>query len=121
LFQKSLLAIPLIATFLAACTASVPLSDSELLGQRLFLQTCAACHATTPGTMIVGPTLAGISISAETRVDGLSAREYIEQSILDPSAYVNPGFEDVMPKTLSSVYNDEELRALIDYLFTLSE
>ncbi len=103
---------------LAACAPASPLTSSER-GQRLFLQNCAACHATTGDSVIVGPSLAGVATRAESRVAGLDARAYILQSITDPSAYVNPGFKDVMPKSFGSFFSDEELEVLIDYLMTL--
>lgn len=50
----------------------------------------------------------------------MDARAYIEQFILDPAAYVVPGFDDLMPKTWGRVLNSEELDALIAFLFTLN-
>ena len=104
---------------LAACAPSSPLTDAEQLGQRLFLQNCAACHATTGDAIIVGPSLAGVATSAGTRVSGLDARAYLEQSITDPSAYLNPGFNDIMPKSFGNFFSAEELDALVEYLLTL--
>ena len=104
---------------LVACSPSTPLTDSEQLGQRLFLQACAACHATTGDTVIIGPSLAGISMRAEARTAGMDARAYILQSITDPSAYLNPGFKDVMPKSFGSFFSNEELQQLVDYLMSL--
>lgn len=112
----------LMAIGLSACApspAGAALSEQEQLGQRLFMQTCAACHSTSGDAVIVGPSLAGVATRAETRVAGLDARAYIEQSILDPSAYVNPGYNDLMPKTFGSVYTAEEIDALVAFLLTL--
>ena len=66
--------------------------------------------------VIVGPPLAA---TAETRVAGRDARSYIEQSIFDPSAYLNPGHKDLMPKTFGPILSQEELNALEAYLLTL--
>lgn len=104
---------------LAACALGSPLTDSEQLGQRLFLQNCDACHATAGDAIIVGPSLAGVAARAQTRVASLDARAYLEQSITDPSAYLNPGFSDVMPKSFGSFFSAEELDALVGYLMTL--
>lgn len=104
---------------LAACAPTSSSSDPEQLGRQLFLQSCGACHATVGDTVIVGPSLAGIASRAGTMVDGLDAGAYIEQSILDPGAYVNPGFANVMPTSFGSFYSDAELEALVEYLLTL--
>jgi mono/diheme cytochrome c family protein len=120
LLPKSIFLISIVVTLVAACTPSTPLSESEQAGQRIFLQICAVCHATNPGVVIVGPSLAYIANAAETRVAELNAREYLEQSILEPAAYISPGFENVMPSTFSSIYSTEELNSLIDYLMTLN-
>ena len=110
--QKYLLLATTMSSLLAACA---PLSS----GQSLFLQNCAACHATNAETVIVGPSLAGIAAQAETRVAGMDARSYITQSIIDPSAYLNTGFRDVMPKSFGTYFKDEDLQDLVDYLMTL--
>jgi hypothetical protein len=61
--------------------------------------------------------LDGIGIAAASRVPGLDARSYIEQSILEPGAYVVDGFPDgVMPPNLGDRLSDAELQALVDYL-----
>jgi nitric oxide reductase subunit C len=112
-----------LCTFLAACaseSAGTPtLTQQENQGSQLFTVYCAACHSTVGDAIIVGPSLARIATTAETRVAGLDARAYLEQSILDPSAYLNEGFADLMPKNWGDVLNDEELDALVAFLLTL--
>lgn len=88
-------------------------------GKRLFSRHCASCHAVEPETVIVGPSLAGIAGRAATRVDGLTAEEYIEISILQPGAYLVEGFDDVMPANLGKRLTGDELDALVAYLLTL--
>lgn len=111
----------LVVLILTACSESAesPLSTQEQDGQRLFLQHCASCHATAGETVIVGPSLAGVSSRAESRVADMDARAYLEQSILQPSAYLNPGYNDLMPRTFGQMLTSEDLDALISYLFTL--
>lgn len=111
-----------VAALLAACAGGGPaanLTDQEARGQRLFQANCASCHATSPDTVIVGPSLAGIVDRAGTRVAGQDASDYIKTSILDPGAYVNAGFDNLMPKTFGRMFNNEEMEALIAYLLTL--
>ncbi|MCA9018453.1 MAG: hypothetical protein KDA77_24240, partial [Planctomycetaceae bacterium] len=46
--------------------------------------------------------------------------EYIRTSIVDPNAYVAPGFPDnLMPKNFSDIFTDEDINDLIAYLLTL--
>lgn len=70
--------------------------------------------------VIVGPSLAGVAVTAEERVGEMNARTYLETSILDPGDYVVEGFRDVMPEGLGKTLTPDELRALVDYLTTLS-
>lgn len=117
-----------VALTLAACGGG---GDSEtagdLDGEALFSSTvlegqagCVTCHSLSPGQVIVGPSLANIGSEAATRVEGSSAEEYIERSIVDPSAYVVDGFEDgQMPSVWGDVLSDAQIGALVDYLLTL--
>lgn len=119
--------------YLAACggsagstptaTADARFSPQEAAqiaeGERLYSRHCASCHATEPETVIVGPSLAGIADSGATRVDGLTAEEYIELSIVQPGAYLVEGYDDVMPANLGKRLTGEELDALVAYLLTL--
>jgi len=107
------------ALFLIGCS-SEPRSDLEK-GQRIFSQNCSSCHSTTPGQVIVGPSLAGVGERAETPVPGLVARDYIRQSILDPEAYTVDGFPSLMPTNFRNRFNNEQLDLLIGYLLTLEK
>ncbi|MQC26565.1 MAG: cytochrome c [Chloroflexi bacterium] len=113
--------IALIAV-LSACSgqgSGGALSAEAQVGQGLFTQQCASCHATQPDLTIVGPSLAGIAQTAASRVPGQSAADYIETSIRQPDAYINEGFPDVMPKTFAQIFEDHEIDALVAYLLTL--
>lgn len=87
-------------------------------GRLVFQQNCATCHATTPDTIIVGPSLAGLGGRAAGRVAGLDARQYVELSILKPDAYVVPGFANQMPTDFGKKLTGEQLNALVTYLLT---
>lgn len=87
-------------------------------GAELYQQNgCTSCHLAPDGTGAagVGPAHTGLAQRAGERVEGLSAAEYVEQSIRDPSAFVVPGFPDMMP---SFDLTDEEVDALVEYLLT---
>ncbi len=88
-------------------------------GRRVFNHHCASCHALTPDTVIVGPSLAGIASRAGSRVPGLDAQTYIEMSILKPDAYIVEGFPNAMPADLGKKLTGEEFKALVAFLLTL--
>lgn len=82
---------------------------------------CTTCHS-LDGSKLVGPSLKGIAARAGSTVAGLSAEEYIRQSILDPQAYVSPGFGEVapMPTIFRDHFTEDEINKIIAYLMTLN-
>jgi mono/diheme cytochrome c family protein len=97
---------------------------AALNGASLFTaKGCAACHDGPDGiSMIgVGPSLADAPAWASERVEGLSAGEYLEQSMRSPSAFISPAYRpiggpnDGMPLLQLS---DREVAALVDYLLS---
>ena len=80
---------------------------------------CATCHSLEPDVVIVGPSLAGVATRAGERVPDMSAEAYIRQSMLDPGAFVVPGFENVMAQNLAEVLNSDQINDLIAFLLTL--
>jgi cytochrome c2 len=112
-----------LALFAACGGDSVPASsgtpgtpDASRGGQLYLRNGCAGCHS-TGNHKIVGPGLAGIAERAATRVPGMSADEYISQSIHDPGAYVVDGYPNVMTSFAS--ISDEDFSDLLAYLETL--
>jgi hypothetical protein len=70
--------------------------------------------------ILVGPSLADIGSQADKRVSGLSAQEYLRQSIVDPNAYTLEGFAaNVMPMVWSDELTEEQVDDLIAFLLTL--
>ncbi len=67
----------------------------------------------------VGPPLDHVGTVAATRRPGLSAEEYLRQSVVDPGSYVVPGYPDSMPRGLGDRISPEDLADLVQYLSTL--
>ncbi len=77
-------------------------------GQQLFLgRGCIACHAvqglqgvpSSVGAGGLGPELTNIAQVAEQRKPGTSAEEYLRESIVQPDAFVPPGYRrGLMPR-----------------------
>ncbi|MEP7290661.1 MAG: c-type cytochrome, partial [Chloroflexota bacterium] len=84
---------------------------------------CAMCHSVTPDeARLIGPGQWNISVRAGTEVEGLSAFDYIHQSIVNPQAYVVPTYpENLMPGNWADVLTPEELDDVIAYLYTLHD
>lgn len=88
-----------------------------------FVTTCGICHTVADaGTSgVIGPELTNIgAIAATERANstGLSAEEYIRESIEDPGAYISPGYTPLMTAGLKDVLGDD-YEAVIAYLLSL--
>jgi cytochrome c oxidase subunit II len=79
-------------------------------------QGCGACHALADAgaTANIGPSLDKLSDEADKA--GRPLEEFVRESIVNPDAYVEPGFAaGVMPKTFADLPK-QQLDALVDYL-----
>ena len=83
----------------------------------LFTTNCSACHS-TGNDKIVGPGLAGVGDRAGSRVSGLSADEYLEQSLREPDAFIVDGFTPGLMPNWEKL-GDDSIDALVTYLKTL--
>ena len=83
---------------------------------------CSNCHS-LDGSENVGstraPTFQGISGRAGDQVPGLSAEEYLRESIVDPAAYTVEGyFAGGMPKGYEILLSEEDIDSLVTFLLT---
>ena len=103
------MAIALVAV--VACGAGlVRAQDAAHTPDPLFTQYCARCHNIN-GINGVCPDLSTIGARRD--------EAYIRESIMEPNAYIVPGFpKDVMPK-FSLILKPEEVDQLVKYLLTL--
>lgn len=118
------------AGLLAGCGGSGDSPDqAAAAGEELFKQStlegsagCIGCHSLEPDTVIVGPSLAGFAEEAEEEGEelGMTAEEFIRQSIVDPNALVMEDFnEGVMPGNYGEVLTQEQLDNLVAFLLSL--
>jgi len=81
---------------------------------------CAGCHDTLQGMTISGPSLKGVGTRATTRKPGMSATDYLHESIRQPNAYVVKGFTPgVMLQTYGQTLNTGQIDDLVAYLLSL--
>ena len=114
------LAVVILTACSSTSAAPIPTLDAvQQQGQAVFNLRCAQCHALTPDTVVIGPSLAGIATRAATRVEGYDAEAYIEHSILFPRDYLVDGFVDTMPTNFGKELTSEELTGVVAYLMTL--
>jgi len=117
--------IAMLAFALSACSAASPIEPTPIpdplvvQGQQVFNAKCATCHALVLDTIIIGPSLYGLATRAETRVEGQTADEYIQLSILRPGDYLVDGFNNVMITNFAKELTNEDMNALVAFLLTL--
>ena len=83
------------------------------LGFQVYMRECAVCHGAANG---VGPSLTTMRDRAPTAVAGLSAEEYLWQSIVQPGAFVVEGYQDVMPKDYGQTLSQDEIAGLVRFI-----
>ncbi|MBC7811983.1 MAG: cytochrome c [Burkholderiales bacterium] len=86
---------------------------------------CQTCHGITQqafGSRFahnLGPNLFGLSERAGERVEGLSAEEYIHNSIVNPGDYLVEGFDNNMYPTFGEQLTEQDIADLVAYVVTL--
>ena len=98
-------------------------ASDGMVGQGVFTggAGCAGCHMIegVPGAVgQLGPDLTNIGTVAATRVSGTTARDYIVESIKNPTAYLVDGYAPIMPAGLADQMTDDEFNSLVDFLMS---
>lgn len=115
----------LLLASMVACNSLKPPATPTLMpvesqGKIVFETYCSSCHGTSGDSVIVGPSLAGISTRGGDRIEGMDAQAYIRNSITNPNAYTVEGFpEGIMPLNMKDALSSEDLDAVVAYLLTL--
>jgi glucose/arabinose dehydrogenase len=114
------------ATAMPEPTVSEAVTGGEAQGETLFREgangapACVTCHLLDADTVGVGPSLVGLSDVAGERVEGLSAEEYVHQSIVEPNAHVVDGYlPNIMYQEYGERLTDEQIDALVAYVLGL--
>ncbi|HEU5363781.1 MAG TPA: cytochrome c oxidase subunit II [Gaiellaceae bacterium] len=78
---------------------------------------CGSCHTFKPAgaTGKIGPDLDDLHAAAAKANRGPVAK-FVEESIVDPAAYIAPGYSDLMPHIFKSQIPPAQLTQLVKYL-----
>jgi cytochrome c len=128
----TLVVIVILSLALAACGGgqSGPVVGDAARGKQLYNQStlgsksaegCVSCHNydEAAGDDDKAPYTAGTATRSESRVPGLSAEEYIKESIVNPNAYVVEGFnEGDMYQDWAKDLSEQQIADLVAYLLT---
>lgn len=95
----------------------VPSGIDLASGGSLFRDHCGACHILDKGiTMHHGPNFYDIGKVAGMRKPGMTAAEYILESILEPRAFVAPQNWNGMPKNVAHELSPDTIRNIVAFL-----
>ena len=133
----SLIALLALVVLLVACgggekneqgSSPVGAGDAER-GKALYEQTvigpnsapgCATCHSRDPGKILVGPSHADVGARAATAVSGVSAEEFLRESIVKPDAHVAESFPPgIMYQNYGEDLTEQEINDLVAYMLAL--
>jgi cytochrome c551/c552 len=118
---------PIVSALLFGQRESVPVAHTgdAAHGELLFRQGingapgCISCHALAAGGYGVGPALGDIGQRAAERVSGLSREDYLHQSIIEPGAFLVPGYRDMMFPTYGSALSPQDIDDLVAFMLSL--
>lgn len=79
---------------------------------------CINCHTDTQSMFSLGPSLNGIAERAATRPGYISPEDYLHRSIVEPDAYLVPGFRAIMYREYAIQLTEAEINDLIAYLMS---
>lgn len=136
--KKSLVLLMLVlALALVACGGGDSDSDTDSMdaagpsaahGEELYNQVtigpssapgCVTCHSMEPDVVLVGPSHNGIGVRAGTYVDGVSAEEYLTESIKEPDAHLVEGFAaGIMYQNYAAELDQSDIDDLVAFLLT---
>ncbi len=97
-------------------------------GEKLYKQTtigsasapgCITCHSLEEGVTLVGPPHYGVATRSAVAVAGMSAEEYIRESIVDPDAHIVDGYTaGIMYKNYGEELPASQINDLVAFLLT---
>ena len=100
-------------------------------GEKLYKQTtigsasapgCITCHSLEEGVVLVGPSHYGVATRSANAVAGMSAEEYIRESIVDPDAHIVDGFTaGIMYQNYGTELPESQINDIVAFLVTQNQ
>jgi mono/diheme cytochrome c family protein len=132
IFSTLLVLVAAASLLLAACgkKSDGPVVGDPAKGKKLYesatlgsksAEGCVSCHNydEAQGLNDKAPYTTGTATRSETRVPGMTAEEYIHESIINPNAYVVENYkEGDMYQTWAEDLNEQQIADLVAYLLT---
>jgi cytochrome c2 len=102
---------------LAKVVAELPKGNADN-GAKLFTsQGCSGCHGQQKDQRIVGPSFYGLWGRAATIKPGDSSAVFIYESIVNPNAYVEQGYQpNLMPTTFAKQLNKQDMADILAWI-----
>ncbi len=104
-------------------TVSTPPAELAAIGEELVRVKggCLICHKVTETGNVRGPDLRKVAGQAATRKPGMDAEAYLTESLVEPNAFLVPGYPKMMPSAIKPPANMNlaEIKAIIAYLQTV--
>ena len=79
---------------------------------------CITCHSLDGSQIHNSISMQGISSRAGERIEGLSAEEYLRESIVDPTAYIVEGPRSSMGTSWNILLSEVDINDLVAFLLT---
>lgn len=79
---------------------------------------CINCHTSVQSAFSLGPSLENVAARAAERPGYASAVDYLHRSIVEPGAYVVPGYRNIMYGEYGTQLTAQEIDDIIAYLLT---
>lgn len=81
---------------------------------------CINCHALSGDDFSLGPNMIGLKNRLPLEVTaGQTVEDYLHESIVNPNAYLVPGYRNIMYGLYAEHLNEQDLSDLIAYLLAL--
>jgi len=111
------------ATTTATTTAAAPTTTAAAAaagaaGKAIFLSAgCGACHTFKPAGASgkVGPDL-DTTPEKDAKATNTPLTGFVMKSIIDPGAYLSPGYKNLMPKTFQSSLGTKKIEELVAFI-----
>ena len=107
------------ATTTTAATTTAPVAANAAQGKPVFAANgCGSCHTFKPAgsTGTIGPDLDTTPAKDATK-DNMPLAAFIRESIVDPNAYISPGYQKgVMPETFGTSLSKTQLAQLVAFV-----